>query len=65
MDTITDERGAYSTTVLLKTLPNRAVDWSLESLEDKFQPLETAGRTIVFPDETSVTVERELHFVGV
>ena len=34
VDTVTDVHGAYSTTLMLKTLPNRSVDWSLEEGHD-------------------------------
>jgi hypothetical protein len=64
IETTTDERGAYSATLRLKTVVNRSVDWSLQSVEEKFQPLELVGRHIIIPDETSVTLDQSLHLIG-
>jgi hypothetical protein len=64
LETTTDDHGAYSATLHIKTVANESVDWSLQSMEEKFQPLELVGRHIVIPDETSVMLDQPLHLVS-
>jgi hypothetical protein len=60
--TVTNADGTYMIEMVVEARDDEPVDWAMEAFTPEFKKVEMVGRRIVTKEETTVTVEKPVHF---